>query len=348
MHHSKEKRRARERGIIIGSMKPGKRNLITDVDGVSVGHCTIRTAKNRTGITVIMPCSDNPFTNRLTAADFVWNGFGKTAGLVQIDELGRLESPIVLTSTLNVGRMQDALVRYMIARCRKEGVRIASFSPVVGECNDSGLNDVTLQAADYPQLMEAIDAASSDFALGDVGAGTGTQCHGLKGGIGSASRTLEIGGKTYTLGILVQSNYGRLEDLQISGRPYGRTIAAEINAEKEPDKGSIMMIAATDLPLNDRQLRRVLKRASIGLARMGSYAGHGSGEIMIGFTTADRIPSDPSISVIAQSVLREELLDDAFRAIAECCEEAVLDSMLMASPAVFQDGRILHSLAEFI
>lgn len=341
-------RRIRARGIAIGSLPTGPRNLITDVPGVAVGHCTIKEEDACTGVTVVLPCPENPFVHKLCAASFVWNGFGKTAGLVQIDELGRLESPIALTNTLNVGRVQDALVEYMVRRCRLEGVEITSFNPVVGECNDSGLNNIAVRAVGLSQVLEAMDSAGPDFQLGDVGAGAGTRCHGLKGGIGSASRVLEIEGQKYTLGILVQSNYGKLEDLRLDGAAIGREIARQLAAPDAPDQGSIMMIVATDLPVNERQLGRILRRASVGLARLGSYVGHGSGEIMIGFTTACRFDHEGGPAVCSQPVLREELLDGAFRAVAECCEEAVLDSMVCASPVRMPDGRLLHSLDEFI
>ncbi len=341
-------RRIRDRGVVIGSLPPGPGNLITDVPGVTVGHCTLKEGDACTGVTVVLPCPENPFVHKLCAASFVWNGFGKTAGLVQIDELGRLESPIALTNTLNVGRVQDALVEYMVRRCRLEEVEITSFNPVVGECNDSGLNNITVRAVGLAQVLEAIDSAGTDFALGDVGAGAGTRCHGLKGGIGSASRLLEIEGRKYTLGILVQSNYGKLEDLRLDGAPLGREIARQLAAPDAPDQGSIMMIVATDLPVNERQMGRILRRASVGLARLGSYVGHGSGEVMIGFTTACRFDHQGGPAVCSQPVLREELLDGAFRAVAECCEEAVLDSMACASPASLPDGRLLHSLDEFI
>lgn len=341
-------RRIRDRGVVIGSLPPGPGNRITDVPGVTVGHCTVREGDACTGVTVILPCPENPFAHKLCAASFVWNGFGKTAGLVQVDELGRLESPIALTNTLNVGLVQDALVEYMLRRCQAEGVKITSFNPVVGECNDSGLNHIARRAVGLDQVLAAIDSADTDFALGDVGAGAGTQCHGLKGGIGSASRVLEIEGQKYTLGILVQSNYGKLEDLRLDGAAIGRDIARRLAAPDAPDQGSIMMIVATDLPVNERQLGRIIRRASVGLARLGSYVGHGSGEVMIGFTTACRFDHEGAPAVCSQPVLREELLDGAFRAVAECCEEAVLDSMVCAAPARLPEGEILHSLDEFI
>ena len=254
-----QQKRIRDAGVIVGELPCGQRNKITDVPGVTVGHCTIDSENHHTGVTVVMPCRQNIFANKLLAAGYVWNGFGKTAGLVQIQELGTLETPIALTNTLNVGLMQDALVEYMVRRCREDGVTMKSINPVVGECNDSRLNDICERAVKEEHLMQAIQSAGEDFALGAVGAGRGTICHGLKGGIGSASRVIELDGKTYTLGLLVQSNHGRMSDLTIAGRNIGREIAEQIKAREEQlqpecDKGSIMMIAATDLPVSERQL----------------------------------------------------------------------------------------------
>ena len=317
-----QQKRIRDAGVIVGELPCGQRNKITDVPGVTVGHCTIDSENHHTGVTVVMPCRQNIFANKLLAAGYVWNGFGKTAGLVQIQELGTLETPIALTNTLNVGLMQDALVEYMVRRCREDGVTMKSINPVVGECNDSRLNDICERAVKEEHLMQAIQSAGEDFPLGAVGAGRGTICHGLKGGIGSASRVIELDGKTYTLGLLVQSNHGRMSDLTIAGRNIGREIAEQIKAREEQlqpecDKGSIMMIAATDLPVSERQLGRILRRASVGLARLGSFVGHGSGEIMIGFSTAHSVRYDEE-QVQRMDIMPEGKIDLAFRAIAEC------------------------------
>ena len=223
------------------------------------------------------------------AAAFVLNGFGKTLGLVQIQELGTIETPIALTNTLNVGRIHDAMVGYMIDRCQRDGVRLTSVNPVVCECNDAGLND---NPAARPRLRTPFSGPSTTRARtcrGRRSCGKGMVCHSLKGGVGSASRQLEIDGRLYTIGVLVQSNHGSLKDLNIAGRPAGRIIDAALNASS-PDKGSIISVIATDIPLTARQLGRVIRRASVGLARLGSYIGHGSGEVMLGFTTANRMP----------------------------------------------------------
>ena len=230
---------------------------------------------------------------------------------MQIDELGTLETPIALTNTLNVGKVHDALVSYMAARCAEDRVEMCSINPVVGECNDAALNAITDRPVEERHVLQAIETASEDFEEGCVGAGAGTVCHGLKGGIGSASRVLEIAGGRYTLGVLVQSNHGTLEELHVMERPLGREIIQKRNAQpaQEPnDRGSIMMVLATDLPVSDRQLRRILKRCAVGLARNGSYFGHGSGDVMIGFTTANRVPHGGMHRVIAQQVLTEHTL----------------------------------------
>ena len=217
-------KRAREHGWIIGELPTGRRNLITDVPGVSVGHATIAENGHNTGVTVIMPCQDNPFTSKLTAACHVLNGFGKTAGLMQMEELGTLETPISLTNTLNVGLVHDAMVSYMIDLCERDGVPLRSVNPLVCECNDASLNDICNRSVRQEHVLQAIRSANADFALGAVGAGRGMTCHGLKGGIGSASRLLTIGGQTYTLGVFTLTNHGRLNDLTIQGKNIGRCI----------------------------------------------------------------------------------------------------------------------------
>lgn len=341
-------KRIRDYGVIVGELPTGKLNKITDVKGVRVGHCTIDNEEHKTGVTVIMPCEDNIFANKMLASSFVWNGFGKTAGLVQIEELGTLETPIALTNTLNVGLVHDGLVEYMVQRCERDGVTMKSINPIVGECNDSHLNNICKRAVKQEHVFEAIESAGEDFAMGDIGAGKGTICHGLKGGIGSASRVIEIDGKQYTIGFLVQSNHGRLADLTVHGCNIGKKIAELADAPKgESDKGSILMIAATDLPVSERQLHRILKRASVGLARLGSFVGHGSGEIMIGFSTATRIRFDEQ-SVQTREVIPEGKIDLAFRAIAECAEEAVLDSMYCAKETTGFEGHHVNSLADWL
>lgn len=313
-------------------MQKGARNKISDVRGVSVGHYTVDTPTHHTGVTVILPCPEESefiFTHKMPAAAVVLNGYGKSQGLVQIQELGTLETPIALTNTLNVGRVHDALVEYMVRQAEKRGVELRSVNPVVGECNDASLNRITERVIGIPEVMSAIESAGADFEEGDVGAGKGTTCFGLKGGIGSASRVFQVGTERYTLGVLVQSNFGSTENLRIDGQPVGRRILQEITPSAL-DKGSIMIVMATDLPASDRQLTRIIKRAGVGLARMGSYWGHGSGDIVIGFSTAQRISTEEQAGTVPFRMLNEEYIDTVFQAMADATEEAVLRSMLQA------------------
>lgn len=335
----------RENGLIIGSLKTGKRNKITDVDGILVGHSTVDTNENKTGVTVVVPSRQNIFTNKLIAAAHVLNGFGKTQGLVQLEELGTLETPIALTNTLNIGLVHDAMVSYMIAACKEDGIAIKSVNPVVGECNDYKINKIENRVIQKENVFQAIASACADFETGDVGAGKGTVCFGLKGGIGSASRELQIGAVSYTIGVLVQSNHGVIQDLMIDGNPVGRILKDYVK-EETSDKGSIVIIIATDLPVSCRQLKRILKRSSVGLARTGSYIGHGSGEIVIGFSTSNTL--DEALPVQHIQILNEKYMDDAFRAAAEAVEEAILNSMFSAGPVTGYDGKVTGSIRDFI
>ncbi len=322
----------------------GQRNSITDVPGVRVGHYTVDTPRHKTGVTVVLPCEDDIFRSKMVAACHVLNGFGKTAGLMQIQELGTLETPIALTNTLNVGLVHDAMVEYMCRQGEKNGYAVRSVNPLVCECNDASLNDIRHRAVGEKEVFAAIESASEDFAQGDVGAGKGMTCHDLKGGIGSASRILEIGGERFTLGVLVLTNHGCLSDLTIGGKPVGLDIQRKIH-EDTPDQGSCIMVVATDLPVTSRQLGRIIRRCAVGLARLGSYTGHGSGEVMVGFSTANRIPYDGDC--LNLRCIHEEHIDKAFRAAAEATEEAVLRSMLEAGTVTGYSGKVRRSLAEF-
>ena len=328
----------------IGKMKHGTRNTITDVPGVRVGHCTVDTPRHKTGVTVVLPCEDDIFQNKMVAACHVLNGFGKTAGLMQIQELGTLETPIALTNTLNVGLVHDAMVEYMSRKAEEQGYFIRSMNPVVCECNDASLNDIRHRAVGQAEAFAAIENACEDFAQGDVGAGKGMTCHDLKGGIGSASRIIEIGENCYTLGMLALTNHGSLKDLTIRGQNIGMDIERRIQ-EDTPDEGSCILILATDLPVTDRQLGRIIRRCSVGMARVGSFIGHGSGEVFIGFSTANRIPLEGE--TMDFRCIHESQIDKAFRAAAEATEEAVLQSMLHAGTVTGYSGKIRRSLAEF-
>ena len=262
-----------------------------------------------------------------------------------MEELGTLETFIALTNTLNVGKVHDAVVDMMSEQCEREGIQVTTINPVVGECNDSSLNLIKERIIGLEEVRTAVREAKRDFEEGAVGAGTGTVCFGLKGGIGSASRQFPLGGKTYTVGALVQSNFGSTKNLMICGEMVGR----ELEKKTKPallDRGSIMTVIATDLPLSDRQLKRVIKRAGVGLSRTGSYMGHGSGDIMIGFTTANRISEERDPEILTIRILKESLLDTAFTAAAEAVEEAVLNSLAMASTTVGYQGEIRYSLTD--
>jgi len=349
--------RIRDFPISLGRLLTGANNSITDVLGVRVGHCTVNAEAVRTGVTVIVPCEDNPFTNKLTAATYVQNGFGKSVGLMQIDELGSLETPIALTNTLNVGKVSDALNQYILDRCKVEGVTAHSINPVVGECNDSKLNDISQRVINYDEVKIALDRASKGFEQGDVGAGRSTVCFGFKGGIGSASRLIEVGDQSYTIGVLVQSNFGATEDFVLQGQSLGQWwldknsklteeahTVDETSTRKltrfdysECDQGSIMVIVATDLPVNSRQLKRIIKHAAVGIMRTGAYVGHGSGEVMIGFTTANRKPHEgPDFQM--EQVIREDALNPAFLGVAEATYEAILNSLIASEGAITKDG----------
>ena len=324
------RKRLRDWGIVIGEMPTGSLNRISDVPGVTVGHATVADTGHNTGVTVILPAPGNLYADRLVASAHVINGYGKTVGSIQLDELGTLETPIALTGTLNVGKVSDALIAYTMAVCARDGVPCRSVNPVVGETNDAVLNRLCDRPIGTAELEAAIAAARTDFDEGDVGAGKGTMCMGLKGGIGSASRLMTVDGQRFTLGVLVQTNFGRLDDLLIAGYPAGAAIRRIVSAPPAPeDKGSCMIVIGTDLPVSNRQLSRILKRAVVGLARTGSFVGHGSGDVVLGFSTANRLHRDDG-SLRRVTVLREETLDTAFRAAAESVEEAILNSLCTA------------------
>ena len=355
--------RIRDLGISVGSLPTGRLNKITDIPGVLVGHATIETDRQKTGVTVILPAEGNLYASPLTAACHVINGYGKTAGLMQVQELGILETPIVLTGTLNVGKMCDALVSYTLETCEAEGRPCRSVNPVVGETNDGTLSANGDRPADKSHLDTALASACADFAEGDVGAGKGTVCFGLKGGIGSASRIMEVGDRTCTVGVLVQTNFGCVEHLRLDGLPVGSAVVEMLREEArretdhrraeaitgQDDIGSVMIIVGTDLPVSELQLTRILRHATVGLARAGSFVGHGSGDVVIGFTTANRRTEDTPIRSV--EVMSDSRMETAFRAIAECVEEAVYNSMIAADSVTGfngQDTVTVRALNEFL
>lgn len=336
-----------QKTLTFGSFPAGERNLITDVPGVRVGHVTLSDGDVQTGVTAIIPAEGNLFAQKVPAACHVINGFGKAAGLVQVQELGTIETPIVLTNTFGVGTGVNALIRYSLADNEDIGLTTGTVNPVVLECNDGRLNDIRGMHVKEEHVLEALACASEDFAEGAVGSGTGMCCLGLKGGIGSASRLVELDGKSYTIGALVMSNFGSEGNLMIDGRHAGREISARQEGEQK-DKGSIIMLLATDIPLSERQLRRICKRAGVGLARTGSYYGNGSGDIAIAFTTANRVPHYSKSAFIDMKMIDDEKIDPVFAMSAEAVEEAIISSLWHAETLTGRDGKVQHGLREFI
>jgi len=319
--------RAREAGIVTGVLTPGLLNSITDVPGVRVGHVTLVRGDNiRTGVTAVLPHSGNLFREKVAAAIHVGNGFGKLAGSTQVNELGEIETPILLSATLNVPRVADALLDYMLGLPGNERVR--SINPVVGETNDGVLNDIRSRPVGRDEVFAAIQNAKSGVVEeGSVGAGTGAICFGFKGGIGTSSRKLSSG---HTVGVLVQSNFGG--DLTIAGVPVGRELGRSDSAGRGAD-GSVMIIVATDAPMEHRNLGRLASRAMMGLGRTGSYASNGSGDYVIAFSTARN----------ATALTGNDAMSPFFQAVVEATEEAVYNSLFKAT-TVTGNGRTVQAL----
>ncbi|WP_408010127.1 P1 family peptidase [Pseudalkalibacillus sp. A8] len=345
----KGQKRIRDYGVRIGKLEPGKLNAITDVEGVTVGHVTLSDGDVQTGVTAVLPHQGNVFREKLIASSHVINGFGKTVGTIQMEELGVLETPILLTNTLSIGTAADALIEYMLELNPEIGRTTGTVNPVVGECNDMYLNDIRAQYISKEHVFQAIENASVEFEEGAVGGGRGMLCYSLKGGIGSASRKIKLEHGEYTVGVLVMSNFGMLSDLRIDGKAVGQKLKEHIlQAREEKDKGSIMVIVATDLPVSERQLNRIIKRTGVGLSRTGSFISNGSGDVVIGFSTATKIPHDKPDHLLSFPTIHEEDMDLAFRAVGEAVEEAVLNSMITAEKVVGRDGNVRPTLKDLI
>ena len=332
--------------LTIGKLPHGARNKISDVPGVTVGHCTLAEGSVQTGVTALLPHLGDVFHDKVLAACHVINGFGKTTGLVQIEELGTLETPILFTNTLSVGTVETALVKYMLERNPDICETTGSVNPVVCECNDSNLNDIRGLHVTEQNVLDALADCKADFAEGAVGAGRGMRCHGLKGGIGSASRLVELDGRTYTIGTLVLSNHATFDDLVIAGKPIHTLLDERIPPHE--DKGSIITVIATDIPLSERQLKRLCRRVIVGLSRTGSTCGNGSGEIVLAFTTANRMPHYADSPLLPMTMLHDDAINPLFRAVAECAEESVLSSLLHAETVTGKNGRTVASLADLL
>ena len=319
------------------NFKKGKRDLISDVPGVRVGHKTISDGDIQTGVTIIDPSIDNIFKNKYIAASYVINGFGKTSGLVQIDELGTLESKIALTNTLNVGAVQQALVKHMLVDNPEIGVSTGTINVVVGECNDGYLNDIRGCHVSQQDVYDAIKDVTEDFKQGAVGAGTGMSCFEMKGGIGSASRIVTLDNEEYVVGSLVLTNFGLQKDF---------IKETTLFSDEDIEKGSIIIVLATNIPLDARQLKRICKRVPIALGQLGSHLGNGSGDIVIAFTTGNIVPHDIESEIITQKVIHENKIDMVFRATIEATRNAILASLEHAKTTVGRDGNIRYNIKE--
>ncbi len=339
--------RLRDLGITIGVLPTGPNNSLTDVAGVQVGHQTIvRGDSIRTGVTAVRPHPGNVFLQKVPAAVHVANGFGKFVGTTQIDELGVIETPIVLTNTLSTFAAADALVGWTLDQPGCESVR--SVNPVVGECNDGYLNDIRQRRVRAEDVVAAIrDAHSGPVAEGCLGAGTGVRCMGWKGGIGSSSRRLpeQLGG--YTVGVLVQSNFGG--SLTVAGAPVGRELGRYYlkNETRTQEHGSCIVIVATDAPLDARRLKRLARRAPLGLAAAGSPISHGSGDYVLAFSTAGEVRTAYEAKEAregAVALLRDDQLSPLFQAVRDATEEAVVNSMLQAATTTGYRGRTVEAI----
>lgn len=344
-HHKRP--RARDIGIEVGVLKPGKWNAITDVLGVKVGHTTVIKGDSiRTGITAVLPHDGNLFQNKVPAAVFVGNGFGKLLGSTQVEELGNIETPILLTNTLNVPKVADALIDYMLGLAGNENVR--SVNPLVGETNDGWLNDIRGRHVSKEDVFQAIKSARSRIVEeGCVGAGTGTICLGFKGGIGTSSRILPKSMGGYTIGVLVQSNYGGI--LEINGAPVGRELeiySYKDNIKYEDGDGSCMIVVATDAPLSSRNLKRLAKRAYLALAKTGAFSSNGSGDYVIAFSNNPQnlIKYNDKDAVRTVTLLNNDKLSPLFMAVVEATQEALYNALLKATTTKGKNGRTVTAV----
>lgn len=326
----------------------GQKNLITDVPGVTVGHSTIKEGIINTGVTAIFPHQENVFKEKVVASSAVLNGFGKSVGLIQIEELGTIETPIILTNTLSVGTALNALVKYMIEQNEDIGITTGTVNCVVTECNDGRLNDIRGLHIKEEHVIEALISANEIFEEGSVGAGAGMCAFGLKGGIGSASRVISVNNENYIIGALVMSNNGRQEDLIVGDEYLGEKIKANINTDYSKDEGSIIIIIATNLPLSDRQLKRVANRAAIALGRTGSIMGNGSGDIAIAFSNGNIIKHYSDKNIIDIKQFYDEEIDVVFDASVEAVEEAIISSLYNSETTVGVRNNKYYGLKEFI
>lgn len=357
------RRRLRDLGFTVGRWPTGAHNAITDVAGVRVGHTTLIEGEGplvvgegpvRTGVTAILP-HDDIFHNRVIAGSFVLNGAGEVSGLTQVAEWGLLETPILLTNTLAVGKVSDAAVKWMTRHFPGIGTDYDVIIPLVGECDDSWLNDAVGRHVRSEHVYRAIEQATSGpVSEGAVGAGTGLITCDFKSGIGTSSRRVSLvgdgirssGDVNYTLGVLVQSNFGVMRSLRVDGVPVGELLEPTLGPadRRVRNAGSIIVVVATDAPLLSSQLVRLCKRAALGIGRVGSFAAHGSGEIIVGFSTANKVPRVSSRMTASIEVLLDEACDGLYEAIVECTEEAIVNSLCMAEEMTGPTGHVAPAL----
>ena len=353
--------RFRDLGFAIGRVPTGPLNAITDVPGVRVGHTTLIEGEGRlvvgqgpvrTGVTAILP-PDPIFSKRVLAGSFVLNGAGEVSGLTQVDEWGLLETPILLTSTMSVGKVSDATVKWMTRRFPGIGDEYDVIIPIVGECDDSWLNDAVGRHVRSEHVYRAIEQASGGpVAEGSVGAGTGLVTCDFKAGIGTSSRRVALtrgageAGPVYHLGVLVQSNFGIMRSLCVAGVPVGEILAPDFadDGKRTRNAGSIIGVVATDAPLLPRQLARLCKRAALGIGRVGSFAAHASGEIIVGFSSANKVPRATSGMTHVIEILLDDACDGLYEAVVECTEEAILNALCMAEDMVGQSDHFAPAL----
>lgn len=346
------RKRIRDLGIAIGTLTPGPLNAITDVSGVRVGHVTLHRGEGklrpgkgpvRTGVTAILPHGGDLWIEKVPAATYVLNGTGEMTGSIWIETQGALEVPILLTNTMNVGRVMDGVVAYMLKHYPDIGIGDDVVTPIVAECDDSTLNDARGIHVSIEDTVRAIESAKGGAVEeGAVGAGTGMMSFDFKGGIGTSSRALaeEEGG--YTVGVLVNANMDIRKNLRVDGVPVGREI--DDGRPSRSQDGSIVIVIATDAPLDHLKLKRLASKASLGLARTGAMSHHGSGDLFIAFSTANRVPHDPKERTYTMRVVADAHLDPIFQAVQEATEEAILNALTMATTTVGRDGNTAHAI----
>ena len=343
--------RARETGIWFGELPTGPRNMITDVPGVKVGHCTIirgsgpikpGTGPVRTGVTAILPHDGNMFEKPVKGAYFDFNGCGGLNGALQISEFGLIDTPIMLTNTMSMGTVTDSVIRHMIKSNTRVGLGDDTIIPVVSECDDSWLNDSQGLHVKEEHVLAAIEGASAMVHEGAAGAGTGMTCYDYKGGIGTSSRLVATEVGKFNLGTLVLSNHGNWDELRIDGVPEGSLLGKP--EEKRPEKGSIVMVVGTDAPVTSRQLGRVARRAILGLAVTGSASHNGSGDIVIAFSTANSHPRSANNGLVTEHLMLDRDLDPLFRATVDSTAESIINSLFCAETIEGRDGHVSYAL----